>query len=453
MAGAYTAKPEADDTPDVPDGWDVDWPFPGAFPPGYSPVYSIGITGGDYIDGPFDASVTLYDHVTYATREPAAYVIVWTASIGGDTVQLRFAGDPSYTGSVSSNYIAMGGDFWGATPSLEFETTEDDCGETLTLTATSTVWHETAVVGTKEIGISVGVIDGDSYGTYNSIFGLGWYGKVAVSEQFLELALLYRSSDGTEPHPTPPEGADFTVTATVNGSAVQVRSGTEDPWTDSCSFDMGELSAFTVESLAASKGESWEGACWGVNAWLFLNLSLGDGGDDVVVTVTASTGHVKVCSTRVCRDVISVSYSASWNTPTLKPGYTWAGSETIGFMAGSIINDMRTWYKSDAFPPSWYWDHITAYDSDWYTASRPTDNSILVTCSDLTEGETRSSNKLIGLKIYGSWVGAYTASVSWDVYKNGVLLDTHGGNLFVDYTTQNTDSNRIYFDRDTGLPI
>lgn len=42
MTGAYTAKPEdvAED-PEIPEGWDSNWPFPGPLPPGYSPVYAI----------------------------------------------------------------------------------------------------------------------------------------------------------------------------------------------------------------------------------------------------------------------------------------------------------------------------------------------------------------------------------------------------------------------------
>lgn len=51
MTGAYTAKPEdAVDPPDVPDGWNPLWPFPGPFPPGYAPdidcTIDINTSGG-----------------------------------------------------------------------------------------------------------------------------------------------------------------------------------------------------------------------------------------------------------------------------------------------------------------------------------------------------------------------------------------------------------------------
>ena len=38
MSGAYTAKPDVVTTPDVPPGWNVNWPFPGPFPPGFDPL-------------------------------------------------------------------------------------------------------------------------------------------------------------------------------------------------------------------------------------------------------------------------------------------------------------------------------------------------------------------------------------------------------------------------------
>jgi hypothetical protein len=54
MAGAYVAKPAVASEVDYPPGWDINWPFPGPFPPGYtyslshSPDYfpEPGIAGG-----------------------------------------------------------------------------------------------------------------------------------------------------------------------------------------------------------------------------------------------------------------------------------------------------------------------------------------------------------------------------------------------------------------------
>lgn len=51
MTGAYTAKPAVvADPPDVPTGWNPDWPFPGPYPPGYTPdvdcTIDISSSGG-----------------------------------------------------------------------------------------------------------------------------------------------------------------------------------------------------------------------------------------------------------------------------------------------------------------------------------------------------------------------------------------------------------------------
>jgi len=93
MAGAYLAKPEADTTPDVPPGWDINWPFPGVLPPGYARILSlVGSAPGTMLPG---ATVTgikfiLVDHGEYATGEPIGD-IVYTATMEGNSVGLKFA--------------------------------------------------------------------------------------------------------------------------------------------------------------------------------------------------------------------------------------------------------------------------------------------------------------------------------------------------------------------------
>jgi len=141
MTGAYVAKPDAAvEPPDVPPGWDEDWSFPGPNPPGYTPVYSLNLSASESIGYGGTASITisLRDHVTYATIEPSGCSITWTATIDGESVNLRFSGDPDYASSISSSYSDIG-DYWGAEPEIEFELTEDDVGKTITLQGASTV--------------------------------------------------------------------------------------------------------------------------------------------------------------------------------------------------------------------------------------------------------------------------------------------------------------------------
>lgn len=174
MAGAYTAKPAVVSTPDVPPGWNPSWPrpgetditwpgidpdpfFPAPFPPGYSPDYSIVMTASEIIayDGTAAVTGSLRDHLTYATNEPD--VIAWTATVSsspGRSVNLRFPGDEEYANSILSDCVF--GTYWGATPDIEFELTEEDTGGTIILTAKSAI--SGAYVGATlaiEVGLQV----------------------------------------------------------------------------------------------------------------------------------------------------------------------------------------------------------------------------------------------------------------------------------------------------------
>jgi len=155
VGGAYTAKPAVVSAPDVPPGWNPDWQFPGPFPPGYTADYSIAVTGPDSVayDGTADVTAYLCDHTDYKTQEPAeTSVLVWSAKLGGETVNLKFSGGDSYAAIATSVYTESDG-FWGAEPSLEFELTDAANGETLTLTVVSIVDGETL---TKSQEVEVG---------------------------------------------------------------------------------------------------------------------------------------------------------------------------------------------------------------------------------------------------------------------------------------------------------
>jgi hypothetical protein len=205
VSGAYVAKPAAvAASPSVPPGWDVDWPFcgvsgydpdpffPAPHPPGYEPDYSLAVSGTESIayDGTASITATFRDQSTYATNEPDA--IVWTATVSSSpsrSVNLRFSGDEDYASSVSS--VCVFGTYWGTTPDIEFELTEEDIGGTIILTAKSTI--SGSFVGATlsiEVGLQivlaahyelVGAIgDGYYYGTNEiRIQGtsiLEWYG-------------------------------------------------------------------------------------------------------------------------------------------------------------------------------------------------------------------------------------------------------------------------------------
>lgn len=125
-------EPAAAADPGYPPGWaDYPWPFPGPYPPGYSPTLTLVMTATDSIAYNGTASVTgsARDQGTYATNEPSA--ITWTATIAGSPINLRFNGETNYSSSLSS--AVSFGTYWGATPSIEFELTEDNADDVVTL--------------------------------------------------------------------------------------------------------------------------------------------------------------------------------------------------------------------------------------------------------------------------------------------------------------------------------
>lgn len=153
MSGAYVAKPATVTTPAVPPGWNPDWPFPGPWPPGYTPVLTFGIDSGTFYvpESEHAAEATLFDQVTYETAEPEG-TVRWTASINGEVRNLKFSGGESFELSVSSSYASIG-NFWGASPTLVFEVGVNDIGETLVLTADSVPFDGFTVVETHSITV------------------------------------------------------------------------------------------------------------------------------------------------------------------------------------------------------------------------------------------------------------------------------------------------------------
>ena len=155
MAGAYNAREPADPAdPGFPPGWPgYPWPFPGPYPPGYTPTLSLAMTATDSIafNGIVSVTGSARDQSTYATNEPSA--ITWVAKDQeGIVVNLRFSGDEDYSSSISSTVSF--GTYWGATPSIEFELTEDNIDDVVTLTGYYTL-DEIQVVQTEDIVIGV----------------------------------------------------------------------------------------------------------------------------------------------------------------------------------------------------------------------------------------------------------------------------------------------------------
>lgn len=154
MAGAYTARAAATVASTTPPGWTIGWTFPGAWPPGYTPVLSYTlVTGETYVPGAtHDATVTLYDQETYETREPDNPMI-WTATMNGVAVGLKLDGDADWVEILETDHSVIGS--YGAAPTLRFNVSEDDDGEIIILKGVSTPFNDTAAPDAVEAEIEV----------------------------------------------------------------------------------------------------------------------------------------------------------------------------------------------------------------------------------------------------------------------------------------------------------
>jgi hypothetical protein len=158
MGGMYVAKAITVPASTDPPGWDVDWTWPGPWPPGYTPVLSLGITGQSVVDlagDVDDLDVTLYDQDTYATHQPYEDKITYTATWKDDStsVLLRLDGVGDYGSSVTTGYSDMGNDFWGKSPDFDFQVGAEDVGRVIVLQAASDPFGEGEITKTIEITV------------------------------------------------------------------------------------------------------------------------------------------------------------------------------------------------------------------------------------------------------------------------------------------------------------
>lgn len=306
MAGAYVAKPAVVSVPDVPPGWDDDWPPPGAtdppwanidpdpffpapYPPGYTPEFSLVMTATAAIAYNGTASVTgsMRDHDTYATNEPSA--ITWTATIGGAAINLRFSGDEDYESSLSSS-VAFS-TYWGATPSIEFELTGDNNGDVVTLTGTSTI-DRRAISSEEEITIRLTATINLTVVNNNS--DEDWTAKVQIQGQESGssargwLSISYTGSTGLYSTNEAETEDEITVVITEPNAEIQVNVFREElydlEWILSTSGATGDVN-FTMDLDIGGDiyqtelnltGNDTYGQFWGDNVWLTINGETGE---------------------------------------------------------------------------------------------------------------------------------------------------------------------------------
>lgn len=151
MSGSYVAKPAVvapiPAWPTIPIGWNPDWPFPGPNPPGYTtPDAAISLTSGATV-APGESVNAFALWMASAEDGPVGlpdgeWTQEWSATIGSTPVNLRLSGDTEYSSSLTFNYSDVSG-YFGAIDDIEFDITEANDGQTITLSVSSAVDGET----------------------------------------------------------------------------------------------------------------------------------------------------------------------------------------------------------------------------------------------------------------------------------------------------------------------
>ena len=379
MSGAYTAKPavppeEVPVVPTPPPGWDLDWTFPGPYPPGYTPAFTLPMTATAVIvpSGTAAVSGEFRDHADYLTNEPDA--IIWTAVIVSSPereIELRFEGEEEYADSISSDSTL--GDFWSVAPSVEFELTRSDEGGIITLTGTSAI-DGTTVVGTADISV------------YAYAYSLNLSGPANMAWDDTASAVVSLRDHGTL-GTNEPTGSTLTWTALLDGAAVDLR------------FSGGAYSS-SIESVYSDIG-----AYWGAEKDIEFDLTE----DDVEKTITlivTSTAFGDELSDTIEIEIDPIPYPVSYVTSLVINSYE--------INAASLMV-MRLKITRTPFPQvSWPQIGATEYGApppSWWESIVP-DNIVETTNATDVSGEKRIDSS-------GTFLDNYSYTFAYDANEGG----------------------------------
>jgi len=151
MPGAYTSTPIVVAPPDVPDGWNPNWPRTGPDPPGYDLeeddyllILTTGSPGIVNVDSPscYVAAKIYEDGGDFESVNISndSY-ITWCAAIDGERILMNINGSWEYEPTTLASYLLGHGTF-GANPEIAFQITEDDYDKDIIVDAIATVIRE-----------------------------------------------------------------------------------------------------------------------------------------------------------------------------------------------------------------------------------------------------------------------------------------------------------------------
>jgi hypothetical protein len=131
---AHTAMEATSSSPDVPPGWRITWPFPGVYPPGYTPSYSFIFSGPLYVKWDDTASTInsmIQDQVSWKTKQPDGDITWYAVIDGGDSVEIRLDGESTWNDSLTRSFQQDGSDNYYDEATFEFNLSSGDVGEKL----------------------------------------------------------------------------------------------------------------------------------------------------------------------------------------------------------------------------------------------------------------------------------------------------------------------------------
>lgn len=278
MPRAYVAKPRAVSVPDLPPGWSPIWPHPGPSPPGYEPSLGVVVTGGASVGldtGHVTQRATLRDHTDYPTNEPTSGArVTWSAVCGSSMVPIGLAGG-SLGDAVETGYSQDGDGFWYSEPTLEFDVTDLEEGDVITLTAEARLNPVLAASASVDLSVEAAVtysVTGDSgqttFASYSVYTWMGpcWntpYGAPDYSDD----PGAYPVSGEPPPAPvsTPDSGGTITLTPTggTGGAEQTVEADAEGHFV----FDDVPPGSYSVSGAYLTEPVTVDGGDVSVSLW------------------------------------------------------------------------------------------------------------------------------------------------------------------------------------------
>jgi len=331
MSGTYVAKPAVVVASVKPPGWT--WPFPGPYPPGYTPVFSISASGPTIttVENNISISSILYDHGTYKTNEPDAGTseVILTAFVDGSSRQLKFNGDESFSDVIYESLVDVGDDFWGTDSGIDVDIDlDDDSGKTLTFVVACVVEGQ---IFTDTVSIEI---------RHNTMISLPLMSAKATIKNPAMLSLVIDGPAGMQYNSyvsltasllgddvtfEPSEGDRITWSAEIDGVPVDIRFLGDETYSETIESEYSEL-------LGGDLGAEVDIEC---------DIAVDQCGGDIVFTVSGTFGGEEISGDEVELIIVAPVYWDVQYISTCTPG---------------TYHRIGAWGQDRSGPPVGHWE-------------------------------------------------------------------------------------------------